>query len=129
MQFDLYQNSKLFKNVQQLFTVAKGLAVRCEDNTFVILKFREKGYGFQINVNGVLWVGFPVECLNFNPLLLNEEKPIVNNNIFCLASWIEKTSEFKKENLEFFQMNSTDALDNKLVIQDKSIGAVTLNNI
>lgn len=121
MQFDLDKSSQLFKNVKNLFTVAKNQVIKCKDKEFVILKFLERDYGFSLFTNSVEYLGFPVECL----YVKNGDLNIVQNNIFCLANWIENTSEFKKENIEFIQSR----IDGKLIIQDKPLGVTTLNNI
>ena len=118
------------KNARNLFKAAKGLQVEVPENkAFVITEMVDSTVVYKMDANGCEYLGFSVKSLYFYLGMLNEEHPIIINTIWCLRSWIEQTSDFKKENLEFFQFDGTGNLYGKLIIQDKSIGQMLLNNV
>ena len=124
------KNSQVMKNARNLFKAAKGLQVEVPENkAFVITEMVDSTVVYKMDANGCEYLGFSVKSLYFYLGMLNEEHPIIINTIWCLRSWIEQTSDFKKENLEFFQFDGTGNLYGKLIIQDKSIGQMLLNNV
>lgn len=126
----LPKNSQVMKNARNLFKAAKGLQVEVPENkAFVITEMVDSTVVYKMDANGCEYLGFSVKSLYFYLGMLNEEHPIIINTIWCLRSWIEQTSDFKKENLEFFQFDGTGNLYGKLIIQDKSIGQMLLNNV
>ena len=130
MLMKLPKNSQVMKNARNLFKAAKGLQVEVSENkAFVITEMVDSTVVYKMNANGCEYLGFSVKSLYFYLGMLNEEHPIIINTIWCLRSWIEQTSDFKKENLEFFQFDGTGNLYGKLIIQDKSIGQMLLNNV
>lgn len=130
MLMKLPKNSQVMKNARNLFKAAKGLQVEVPENkTFVITEMVDSTVVYKMDANGCEYLGFSVKSLYFYLGMLNEEHPIIINTIWCLRSWIEQTSDFKKENLEFFQFDGTGNLYGKLIIQDKSIGQMLLNNV
>ena len=130
MLMKLPKNSQVMKNARNLFKAAKGLQVEVPENkTFVITEMVDSTIVYKMDANGCEYLGFSVKSLYFYLGMLNEEHPIIINTIWCLRSWIEQTSDFKKENLEFFQFDGTGNLYGKLIIQDKSIGQMLLNNV
>lgn len=130
MLMKLPKNSQVMKNARNLFKAAKGLQVEVPENkAFVITEMVDSTIVYKMDANGCEYLGFSVKSLYFYLGILNEEHPIIINTIWCLRSWIEQTSDFKKENLEFFQFDGTGNLYGKLIIQDKSIGQMLLNNV
>ena len=130
MLMKLPKNSQVMKNARNLFKAAKGLQVEVPENkAFVITEMVDSTVVYKMDANGCEYLGFSVKSLYFYLGMLNEEHPIIINTIWCLRSWIEQTSDFKKENLEFFQSDGTGNLYGKLIIQDKSIGQMLLNNV
>ena len=130
MLMKLPKNSQVMKNARNLFKAAKGLQVEVPENkAFVITEMVDSTVVYKMDANGCEYLGFSVKSLYFYLGMLNEEHPIIINTIWCLRSWIEQTSDFKKENLEFFQFDGTGNLYSKLIIQDKSIGQMLLNNV
>lgn len=130
MLMKLPKNSQVMKNARNLFKAAKGLQVEVPENkAFVITEMVDSTVVYKMDANGCEYLGFSVKSLYFYLGMLNEEHPIIINTIWCLRSWIEQTSDFKKENLEFFQFDGTGNLYGKLIIQDKSIGQMLLNNV
>ena len=130
MLMKLPNNSQVMKNARNLFKAAKGLQVEVPENkAFVITEMVDSTVVYKMDANGCEYLGFSVKSLYFYLGMLNEEHPIIINTIWCLRSWIEQTSDFKKENLEFFQFDGTGNLYGKLIIQDKSIGQMLLNNV
>ena len=130
MLMKLPKNSQVMKNARNLFKAAKGLQVEVPENkAFVITEMVDSTVAYKMDANGCEYLGFSVKSLYFYLGMLNEEHPIIINTIWCLRSWIEQTSDFKKENLEFFQFDGTGNLYGKLIIQDKSIGQMLLNNV
>lgn len=130
MLMKLPKNSQVMKNARNLFKTAKGLQVEVPENkAFVITEMVDSTVVYKMDANGCEYLGFSVKSLYFYLGMLNEEHPIIINTIWCLRSWIEQTSDFKKENLEFFQFDGTGNLYGKLIIQDKSIGQMLLNNV
>ena len=130
MLMKLPKNSQVMKNARNLFKAAKGLQVEVPENkAFVITEMVDSTVVYKMDANGCEYLGFSVKSLYFYLGMLNEEHPIIINTIWCLRSWIEQTSDFKKENLEFFQCDGTGNLYGKLIIQDKSIGQMLLNNV
>ena len=130
MLMKLPKNSQVMKNARNLFKAAKGLQVEVPENkAFVITEMVDSTLVYKMDANDCEYLGFSVKSLYFYLGMLNEEHPIIINTILCLRSWIEKTSDFKKENLEFFQFDGTGNLYGKLIIQDKSIGQMLLNNV
>lgn len=130
MLMKLPKNSQVMKNARNLFKAAKGLQVEVPENkAFVITEMVDSTIVYKMDANGCEYLGFSVKSLYFYLGMLNEEHPIIINTIWCLRSWIEQTSDFKKENLEFFQFDGTGNLYGKLIIQDKSIGQMLLNNV
>ena len=130
MLMKLPKNSQVMKNARNLFKAAKGLQVEVPENkAFVITEMVDSTVVYKMDANGCEYLGFSVKSLYFYLGMLNEEHPIIINTIWCLRSWIEQTSDFKKENLEFFQFDGTGNLYGKLIIQDKSIGQILLNNV
>ena len=130
MLMKLPKNSQVMKNARNLFKVAKGLQVEVPENkAFVITEMVDSTIVYKMDANGCEYLGFSVKSLYFYLGILNGEHPIIINTIWCLRSWIEQTSDFKKENLEFFQFDGTGNLYGKLIIQDKSIGQMLLNNV
>lgn len=126
----LPKNSQVMKNARNLFKAAKGLQVEVPENkAFVITEMVDSTIVYKMDANGCEYLGFSVKSLYFYLGILNGEHPIIINTIWCLRSWIEQTSDFKKENLEFFQFDGTGNLYGKLIIQDKSIGQMLLNNV
>lgn len=122
--------SRVMNNARNLFKAAKGLQVAVPENkVFVITKLVDTTAVYKSDFNGCEYLGFNVETLYFYLGKLNEEHPIVINIIWCLRSWIEQTSDFKKEDLECFQFDDVGDLNGKLVIQNKTIGQIILNNI
>lgn len=130
MLMKLPKNSQVMKNARNLFKAAKGLQVEVPENkAFVITEMVDSTVVYKMDANGCEYLGFSIKSLYFYLGMLNEEHPIIINTIWCLRSWIEQTSDFKKENLEFFQFDGTGNLYGKLIIQDKSIGQMLLNNV
>ena len=130
MLMKLPKNSQVMKNARNLFKAAKGLQVEVPENkAFVITEMVDSTIVYKMDANGCEYLGFSVKSLYFYLGMLNEEHPIIINTIWCLRSWIEQTSDFNKENLEFFQFDGTGNLYGKLIIQDKSIGQMLLNNV
>ena len=130
MLMKLPKNSQVMKNARNLFKAAKGLQVEVPENkAFVITEMVDSTVVYKMDANGCEYLGFSVKSLYFYLGMLNEEHPIIINTIWCLRSWIEQTSDFKKENLEFHQFDGTGNLYGKLIIQDKSIGQMLLNNV
>ena len=130
MLMKLPKNSQVMKNARNLFKAAKGLQVEVPENkAFVITEMVDSTVVYKMDANGCEYLGFSVKSLYFYLGMLNEGHPIIINTIWCLRSWIEQTSDFKKENLEFFQFDGTGNLYGKLIIQDKSIGQMLLNNV
>lgn len=130
MLMKLPKNSQVMKNARNLFKAAKGLQVEVPENkAFVITEMVDSTVVYKMDANGCEYLGFSVKSLYFYLGMFNEEHPIIINTIWCLRSWIEQTSDFKKENLEFFQFDGTGNLYGKLIIQDKSIGQMLLNNV
>ena len=130
MLMKLPKNSQVMKNARNLFKAAKGLQVEVPENkAFVITEMVDSTIVYKMDANGCEYLGFSVKSLYFYLGMLNEEHPIIIKTIWCLRSWIEQTSDFKKENLEFFQFDGTGNLYGKLIIQDKSIGQMLLNNV
>ena len=130
MLMKLPKNSQVMKNARNLFKAAKGLQVEVPENkAFVITEMVDSTIVYKMDANGCEYLGFSVKSLYFYLGMLNEEHPIIINTIWCLRSWIEQTSDFKKENLEFFQFDGTGNLYGKLIIQDTSIGQMLLNNV
>ena len=130
MLMKLPKNSQVMKNARNLFKAAKGLQVEVQENkAFVITEMVDSTVVYKMDANGCEYLGFSVKSLYFYLGMLNEEHPIIINTIWCLRSWIEQTSDFKKENLEFFQFDGTGNLYGKLIIQDKSIRQMLLNNV
>lgn len=130
MLMKLPKNSQVMKNARNLFKAAKGLQVEVPENkAFVITEMVDSTVVYKMDANGCEYLGFSVKSLYFYLGMLKEEHPIIINTIWCLRSWIEQTSDFKKENLEFFQFDGTGNLYGKLIIQDKSIGQILLNNV
>lgn len=126
----LPKNSQVMKNARNLFKAAKGLQVEVPENkAFVITEMVDSTLVYKMDANDCEYLGFSVKSLYFYLGMLNGEHPIIINTIWCLRSWIEQTSDFKKENLEFFQFDGTGNLYGKLIIQDKSIGQMLLNNV
>lgn len=126
----LPKNSQVMKNARNLFKAAKGLQVEGPENkAFVITEMVDSTVVYKMDANGCEYLGFSVKSLYFYLGMLNEEHPIIINTIWCLRSWIEQTSDFKKEDLECFQFDDVGDLNGKLVIQNKTIGRIILNNI
>lgn len=130
MLMKLPKNSQVMENARNLFKEAKGLQVEVPKNkAFVITEMVDSTLVYKMDANDCEYLGFSVKSLYFYLGILNEKHPIIINTIWCLRSWIEQTSYFKKENLEFFQFDGTGNLYGKLIIQDKSIGQMLLNNV
>ena len=119
--------SKLGKNARKLFSIAKGMEASYEDEEkFVIKSFVESTIAYSINCYNKDFIGFTVDCDHFKQGKLSKKFPNVKNIIFCLKDWIEKTSEFKKENLIF---TVSSLMGEKLILKEKELSEIILNTI
>lgn len=119
--------SKLGKNARKLFSIAKGMEASYEDGEkFVIKSFVESTVAYSINCYNKDFIGFTVDCYHFKQGKLSKNFPNAKNCIFCLKDWIEKTSEFKKENLIF---TTSSLMGEKLILKEKELSEIILNTI
>ena len=118
---------KLVKNARKLFSIAKGMEASYDDGEkFVIKSFVESTVAYSINCYNKDFIGFTVDCYHFTQGNLSKDFPNVISIIFCLKDWIEKTSEFKRENLIF---TTSSLMIENLILKEKELSEIILNTI